>query len=71
MQEGVCDKCHGTNFVRRSDDNRETVVARLDKYRAMTAPILPFYQQKGVLVCIDGMGSIDAVSERVKKAIGY
>jgi len=71
VQEGVCDKCHGTSFVRRSDDNRETVVARLEKYRAMTAPILPFYQQKGVLVCVDGTGTIDAVSERVKKAIGY
>ena len=70
-QEGICDKCHGTNFVRRSDDNRETVEARLEKYRAMTSPILPFYEKKGILVCIDGTGTIDAVSERVKKAIGY
>ena len=70
-QEGVCDKCHGKEFVRRSDDNRETVEARLEKYRAMTAPILPFYEKKGLLVSIDGTGAIDAVSERVKKVIGY
>ena len=70
-QEGVCDKCHGKEFVRRSDDNRETVEARLEKHRAMTAPILPFYEKKGLLVSIDGTGAIDAVSERVKKVIGY
>jgi len=70
-QEGVCDKCHGKDFVRRADDNRETVEARLEKYHAMTAPILPFYEKKGLLVSIDGTGSIDAVSERVKKVIGY
>lgn len=69
--EGVCDKCHGTEFTHRADDNAQTIKVRLDAYRAMTAPILPYYEEKGLLVRIDGTGSIDAVCEKIKKAIGY
>ena len=69
--EGVCDKCYGKEFIRRADDNAETIKVRLDAYRAMTAPILPYYEEKGLLVRIDGTGSIDAVCEQIKKAIGY
>ena len=69
--EGVCDKCRGTEFTHRADDNAETIKVRLDAYRAMTAPILPYYEEKGLLVRIDGTGSIDAVCENIKKAIGY
>ena len=69
--EGVCDKCYGKEFIRRADDNAETIKVRLDAYRAMTAPILPYYEEKGLLVRIDGTGSIDAVCENIKKAIGY
>ena len=69
--DGVCDKCHGTEFTHRADDNAETIKVRLDAYRAMTAPILPYYEEKGLLVRIDGTGSIDAVCEKIKKAIGY
>lgn len=38
--EGV-DKCGGTTFKRRPDDNEETVRTRMAEYRAKTAPILP------------------------------
>jgi len=46
--EGVCDKCGGTEFTRRADDNEATVRSRLDAYRSQTAPILPYYQDKGI-----------------------
>ena len=39
--EGVCDQCGSTNFTRRADDNRETMVARLAAYHEQTAPIIP------------------------------
>ena len=51
-----------TEFVRRKDDNAETVAARLDAYEAQTAPLLPFYRSKGVILTVDGMAPIDEVS---------
>ncbi|MDD4519640.1 MAG: adenylate kinase [Alphaproteobacteria bacterium] len=70
LQAGVCDVCGGSDFARRADDQLETVMLRLKKYRAVTAPILAFYEEKGLLVCVDGTGPIDVVNEKVKKMIG-
>ena len=44
---GVCDVCGSTEFVRRKDDNAETVKARLEAYEAQTAPLLPYYRGQG------------------------
>jgi adenylate kinase len=62
---GVCDVCGGTAFTRREDDNAETVRARLRAYHAQTAPLLPYYRDKGLLVSVDGMAEIDAVTTEV------
>ncbi|GAB4172295.1 MAG: adenylate kinase [Thalassobaculales bacterium] len=62
---GVCDACGGTEFVRRPDDNAETVTKRLDVYRRQTAPILPYYKAKGVLKTVDGMAAIEAVAAQI------
>ena len=43
---GVCDVCGSREFVRRADDSRETVGARLAAYHNQTAPILPHYQRR-------------------------
>ncbi len=59
---GVCDNCGGTRFIRRADDNRETVGARLAAYHAQTAPILPHYAKQGRLHAIDGMADIEDVT---------
>ncbi len=69
QQAGVCDSCGSTNFNRRSDDNRETVIARLATYHAQTAPLLPFYEQKGVLRTVDGMADIDDVSVQINDVL--
>jgi adenylate kinase len=45
--EGVCDVCGSTQFKRRPDDNEATVRTRMAEYRAKTAPILPYYEQRG------------------------
>lgn len=60
--EGVCDVCDSTKFNRRADDNAETVAKRLDAYYEETAPILPYYADKGILQQVDGMGEIDKVT---------
>jgi adenylate kinase len=60
---GTCDRCGGHEFVRRDDDKRETVAARLAAYHAQTAPILPYYSATGRLKSVDGMAGIDEVTD--------
>ena len=64
--EGVCDACGGGEFVRREDDNAETVANRLRAYHAQTAPLLPYYRERGTLRPVDGMAEIDAVTRQIE-----
>jgi adenylate kinase len=66
---GVCDVCGSTEFVRRKDDNAETVKSRLVAYEAQTAPLLPFYQGKGLVRVVDGMAPIDEVTAAIGRAL--
>jgi len=68
-KEGVCDHCGGTEFTRRADDNEETVRARLDAYREQTAPILPYYRDRGSLRQVDGMAPIDEVTRQIEAVL--
>jgi adenylate kinase len=63
--EGVCDVCGSTSFKRRPDDNEETVRTRMAEYRAKTEPILPYYRERGLVRCVDGMRSVDAVAAEI------
>jgi adenylate kinase len=65
-KDGVCDVCGSTEFTRRKDDNAETVKARLKAYREQTAPILPYYRNKGLLQRVDGMAAPDAVTKEIE-----
>ncbi len=60
---GVCDKCGATEFKRRSDDNAETVSARLAAYHEQTAPLISYYEGKGALRRVDAMGDIDRIAK--------
>ncbi len=68
--EGVCDRCGGTRFLQRRDDNEETVRTRLVAYHAQTEPLLPYYRARGILRSVDGMAGIDAVSTEIRAALG-
>lgn len=63
--EGSCDVCGGHEFKRRPDDNEQTVRTRLAEYRAKTAPILPFYEGKGLVRRVDGMASVEQVAKAI------
>jgi adenylate kinase len=63
---GVCDKCGGTAFKRRPDDNEATVRTRMAEYRAKTAPILPHYEARGLVARVDGMAPIDDVTAAIE-----
>jgi adenylate kinase len=59
---GACDRCGGTAFTRRADDKAETVQARLDAYHAQTAPLIAYYEGRGVLARVDAMGEIPSIA---------
>jgi adenylate kinase len=63
--EGVCDVCGSTEFKRRPDDNEQTVRTRMAEYRAKTAPILPYYDERGLVRRVDGMASIEEVAAQI------
>jgi len=67
---GTCDKCGGTEFKRRPDDNAETVRTRMAEYRAKTAPILPIYESRGIVAKIDGMADMDDVTAAIEAVLG-
>ena len=56
--------------VQRKDDTEEACRARLDKYHSETAPVVPFYEAKGLLERVDGNAPPDEVTERILTAIG-
>jgi adenylate kinase len=54
----------------RADDREDVVRKRLDTYEAMTAELLPYYEGRGILKRIDGVGTVKEVTERVFAALG-
>jgi len=62
---GTCDSCGSHDFKRRPDDNELTVRTRMTEYRAKTAPILPYYEQRGLVRPVDGMASVEAVAAQI------
>lgn len=67
---GVCDSCGGTEFTRRADDNAETMQTRLKAFQEQTAPILPYYREKGLLKAVDGMAGVDVVHNALEVILG-
>jgi adenylate kinase len=66
---GVCDRCGGTDFKRRADDNAETAGARLAAYHAQTAPLIAYYEGRGVLERVDGMASIPEIARALGSVV--
>lgn len=55
---------------RRADDNAETLQKRLAVYHEQTAPIIPYYRDRGMLEKVDGMASIEEVTAQIEALIG-
>jgi len=70
QKAGVCDNCGCSEFMRRSDDNAETMRIRLEAYRKQTAPILPYYAAKGMLRSVNGMLPMSQVFEDLEQVLG-
>lgn len=57
-------------LTQRKDDTKEAVTSRLAKYHSETAPIVPFYEDKGILLRVNGVGDPDEVSKRMMSVLG-
>lgn len=66
--DGICKAC-GDKLVIRDDDKREVVENRLKVYAENTAPLVEYYNNKGLLKNIDGMQSIDEVNKAIEAAL--
>ncbi|TCK93435.1 adenylate kinase [Natranaerovirga hydrolytica] len=66
---GICDAC-GNEVVQRDDDKEETVLKRLNVYKEQTQPLIEYYQNKDILVSIDGTQDIDDVTNDIIKILG-
>ena len=66
--ENVCDKCN-VALKTRDDDTEEVARKRFDTYFEQTAPLVEFYENKGVLYKLDANGAIDEVWERLLKIV--
>ncbi len=64
----TCDVCGG-EVVQRPDDTEEAVLERLALYASETLPLVPFYEDKGVLLQVDGLGDADDVTARLVSAV--
>ena len=53
----------------RPDDNEETIRHRMEVYHEQTDPLLDVYRTRGLLIEVDGMGTVDEVSQRVLGAL--
>ena len=67
-KEGICDRC-GEALVQRSDDRREAIEMRLKVYDEQTAPLVRYYQQKGLLFQLDGAGTMDIVFQHLSQEL--
>lgn len=64
----LCNNCNG-ELYQREDDAEDTVRMRLEVYNAETGPVLPYYEQSGILTRIDGIGRPEEIQQRIIEAI--
>ncbi|HPE59120.1 MAG: adenylate kinase [Thiothrix sp.] len=65
-KEGVCDNCGSTNLYHRADDNEETIGNRLKVYETSTAPLIGYYESRGKLKRVNGVGSMEDISNAIQ-----
>ncbi|HKA99669.1 MAG TPA: adenylate kinase [Methyloceanibacter sp.] len=66
---GVCDRCGGTEFTHRPDDNAAVVRARLKAYHAQTEPLIHYYTSQGKVRTVNGMADIETVAREIGRAL--
>jgi adenylate kinase len=65
----LCNSCNG-ELYQRDDDAEDTVRMRLEVYAATMRPLLEYYERKGLLSQIDGIGRPEEIQQRILDALG-
>jgi adenylate kinase len=68
-KEGICNVCGG-ELYQRDDDQEATIRARLQVYEDQTAPLIAYYNKKGLLRPIKGVGTIEEIFQNIVKVVG-
>jgi adenylate kinase len=63
--DGKCTVCGGENFIRRADDNEESLRTRLMEYYKKTSPLIGYYYAHGKLTSINGLAEMDRVAGKI------
>ncbi|MDI3544127.1 MAG: adenylate kinase [Candidatus Woesearchaeota archaeon] len=66
--ENRCDIC-GHPLIRRKDDNEQTAMKRLKDYKENTLPVIEFYDEKGILIRVNGLNSPDEIFDEITKSL--
>ncbi len=64
----MCDNCGG-DVVQRDDDKPAAIERRLAEYEAKTAPLIAWYEERGLLEIVDGQGTTEVVLDRLVATI--
>ena len=67
--ENVCDECNGELYTRK-DDNKESVAVRINTYQEQTTPLINYYNNKGILLEINGQQDISDVTKEIVSKLG-
>ncbi len=72
MQEGMKERCpkDGHGLIQRADDMPAAVAIRLELFERNYAPVMDFYEGLGRISRVDGLGSPDAVFDRISRIVG-
>ena len=65
--EGVCDVC-GSDIVQRDDETEEAIENRLQVYNELTAPLVEFYRNEGLLVSVPS-SDLEPVMQAIKQRL--
>lgn len=68
LKENICDEC-GSELKQREDDKEETVRKRLQVYEEQTKPLIEYYEKRGILLTIEGDGSVEEIGNKIKNAL--
>jgi adenylate kinase len=67
-EKRICD-IDGSELYQREDDKAETVLKRIEVYENQTAPLIQYYQERGLLIEINGIAAIEEVSRQVMSVL--
>lgn len=65
---GQCDEC-GSSLIQRSDDEPAIIQKRLAVYQSETAPLIKYYEEKGLLLPVDASGDPSRIFDKITSAL--